>query len=131
MLDPRDEVHAGVADALRDPLERLADEVELVARHFRVLFRGAAAQTVRAGGPFCPPWLAAHLGDRLGLPALTPDPTGRGGVAGTGAGGAVSLPGRPGEWAVACGLAGRPDAAARRAGAVLAKAAAAVSGAAG
>ena len=110
-LDDADEVHRSVVEALRDPLERLANEVELVARHFRVLFRGAAAETLRAGGPHCPPWLAEYLGDHLGLPALTPDPAGGAGAGAAGANRAV-LPGRAGEWAAACGLATRPDASA-------------------
>ena len=103
--DETDELHRSVLDALRGPLTELAGEVELASRHFRVLYRGAAAAVLRGGGPHCPAWLVGHLADHLGLPPLTPDPLGGPGSAGA----AALISGRAGAWAAACGLARRPE----------------------
>ena len=106
LLDESDELHRSVLEALREPLGELTEQVELVSRHFRVLYRGAAADVLRAGGPHCPPWLAGFLAERLGLAPLAPDPFGTGG---SGDCRGAAAPGRPGAWAAACGLAGRPE----------------------
>ena len=89
---------------------------------------GAVPRGRRGDGPSRRPVLPALAGGPVRRPArpaiLAPDPTGRS----AGAVGPATLPGRPGEWAVACGLAGRREPAGRRAGAVLAKATAALAG---
>lgn len=73
-LDPANEVHRSVADAIRGPLETLSSEIELCFRYFKVTFRGHDLNRLAVTGPESCSWLAAWLGERLGLKAELVNP---------------------------------------------------------
>ena len=73
-LDPADDLHRTVIDALRQPLEALASEIELCLRHVKVTFRGAPPESLSVTGPDASAWLAEFLADRLRVPAAAEHP---------------------------------------------------------
>ena len=100
-LDPDDDLHRTVVDALRTTLEGLATEVELCLRHVKVTFRGTAPTGVTVTGPDACEWMAEFFADRLRLPACVGHPFGSG----------AAWPDDPGRFTVAAGLSLRGSAA--------------------
>jgi type IV pilus assembly protein PilM len=64
-LNPDDEIHRGVIDAVRHPLDEMASEIEMCLRYYKVTFRGRAIERVILVGGDASPWLAEYLGQRL------------------------------------------------------------------
>ena len=73
-LDPTNEVHRSVADAIRGPLETLSSEIELCFRYYKVTFRGRELNRLAVTGPESCSWLATWLGERLGITAELVNP---------------------------------------------------------
>jgi type IV pilus assembly protein PilM len=73
-LDPDDEIHHGVADAIRGPLEAMGGEIELCLRYYAVTFRGKPLERVVLCGDEASPWLADYFGERLRLPCDLANP---------------------------------------------------------
>lgn len=65
-LDPEDEVHRSVIDAIRQPLESMGAEIELCLRYYKVTFRGKPLDKIFVTGDGASPWLMEFLTDRLG-----------------------------------------------------------------
>jgi type IV pilus assembly protein PilM len=97
-LDPADDLHRTVIDALRTSLESLAIDLELCLRHVQVSFRGAPTKTLSLSGPDATPWLAEFLADRLRTEVKVAHPFET-------FGGGISVPDQPGRFTIAVGLA--------------------------
>ena len=99
-LETDNEIHRSVIDAIRDPLDALAAEVELCLRYFKVTFRGKPLDKIIVTGNDASPWLAEFLTNSLANPCelgnpfetLSRWPT------------SASALERPGRWATAMGL---------------------------
>ncbi len=99
-LEMDNEIHRSVIDAIRNPLEALAAEVELCLRYFKVTFRGKPLDKIIVTGNDASPWLAEFLANSLANPcelgnpfeSLARWPT------------SASAFERPGRWATAMGL---------------------------
>ena len=65
-LDPNDEVHRSVIDAIRVPLEAVGGEIELCLRYYKVTFRGKPLEKILVTGSDASPWLMEFLSNRLG-----------------------------------------------------------------
>ncbi len=65
-LDPDDEVHRSVIDAIRAPLESMGAEIELCLRYYKVTFRGKPLERILVTGADASPWLLEFLSNRLG-----------------------------------------------------------------
>ncbi|QDT38975.1 pilus assembly protein PilM [Stratiformator vulcanicus] len=98
-LDPSDDLHRTVIGAIRKPLERLANEVELCLRYFKVAFRGKPVDMMTVAGSEASPWLTEYLGTRLGLDCRIAEPFATQHVTHR------LRSGRPANWTAAIGLA--------------------------
>jgi type IV pilus assembly protein PilM len=102
-LNPSDDVHRSVVDAIRGPLETVSADIELCLRYYKVTFRGKPLDRVVVTGSEATAWLVEFLSERLGAPCVlgnplvTPEAT-------LGSGAAVA---RPCQWTTAVGLARR------------------------
>jgi type IV pilus assembly protein PilM len=100
-LNPADDVHRSVIDAIRAPLESVSAEVELCLRYYKVTFRGKPLDRIIVTGSEACPWLVEFLGDRLGTSCVLGNPLDS----------SKTLPGvsadlsRPCQWTTAFGLA--------------------------
>ena len=99
-LDPEDEIHRSIVDAIRNPLENIASEIELCLRYFKVTFRGRPLENIVVTGNEACPWLAEFLTDRLPTSCELGNPFD--GIAETQVCSSVKT--RPGCWATAVGL---------------------------
>lgn len=99
-LDADDEIHRSVIDAIRNPLEAMATEVELCLRYYKVTFRGKPLEKIVVTGCEANPWLVEFLTRRLGSPCQLGNPFTH----------IAHWPGRddatecPGRWTTAIGL---------------------------
>jgi type IV pilus assembly protein PilM len=64
-LNPDDEVHRSVIDAIRDSLEGMGAEIELCLRYYKVTFRGKPLDRIVITGADACPWLVDYLSQRL------------------------------------------------------------------
>lgn len=104
-LDPDNEIHRSVIDAIRDPLESIAAEIELCLRYHKVTFRGTAIDKMVVVGSEGSRWLAEFLSQRLATTCELADPFA-----------VLASPplseaqlGQPWQWATALGLSMRPE----------------------
>jgi type IV pilus assembly protein PilM len=102
-LDPADDVHRSVIDAIRAPLETINADVELCLRYYKVTFRGKPLDRIVVTGSESSVWMAEFLEERLGTrceignPLVSLMPENRKGAAET----------RQGRWTTAVGLSRR------------------------
>ena len=104
-LDPHNDVHRSVIEAIRPQLESLASEVELCFRYFMVTFRGQPVTRLIVTGSESSTWLTEYLGQSLSCPVETGDPF----VTFQRVPQVPSLLERPGRWSAALGLSLRPN----------------------
>lgn len=64
-LDPEDDIHRSVIDAVRGPLEGMAAEIEHCLRYYKVTFRGKPLESLVLTGSETSGWLAEFLEERL------------------------------------------------------------------
>lgn len=76
-LNPDDEVHCSVIEAIRTLLEGTSAEIELCLRYYKVTFRGKPLGKIIVTGAEASPWLAEFLSDRLGMACELGDPFAR------------------------------------------------------
>ena len=92
--------HRALREALRTPVSELGREIDLCLRYFGVTFHGARPEALTlVGGESLQPWLAPMLAEQNGLAVEVGDPTH----------GAIEIENAGAGWAVAVGLAGRPE----------------------
>jgi Tfp pilus assembly PilM family ATPase len=97
-IDPYNDVHRAVMDAIQSPMDALCAEIELCLRYFQVTFRGVPLESVVVAGLDATGWMADYLQRRLGLVTSVADPfTPWGPVP-------EAVQEQPASWAVACGL---------------------------
>jgi len=101
-LDPANDVHRSVIDAIRGSLESISADIELCLRYYKVTFRGRPLDAMTLTGSEASPWLAEFLSERLGVPCDIGNPFRS--LEGTPHG---PLAERPFEWTTAIGLARR------------------------
>lgn len=102
-LDPHDEIHRSIIEAIRQPLESLCVETELCLRYHKVTYRNRPiADLVISGGETCP-WLGEYFQARLGLPSRLANP-----FAGLKEQLRICRRERAGSWITSLGLAMRP-----------------------
>ena len=75
-LDPDDDIHRCVIDAIRRPLEGIADEIERCLRYDKVTFREQPPESITISGAEATEWLVEFLSDRLGTPCKIGNPLG-------------------------------------------------------
>jgi type IV pilus assembly protein PilM len=73
-LDPDNEVHRSVIDAIRDPLETIASEIQFCLRYYKVTFRGTPIAKMIVTGREGSHWLAEFLSERLSTSCELADP---------------------------------------------------------
>lgn len=73
-LNPEDDIHRCVIDAIREPLESIADEIERCLRYDKVTFREQPPAEITLSGAEATAWLAEFLSDRLGTPCRLGNP---------------------------------------------------------
>ena len=74
ILDAEDEIHRSVIEAIRGPLDEMANEIELCLRYHKVTFRGKPLEKMIVTGAEATPWLIDYLQARLGLPCELGNP---------------------------------------------------------
>ncbi|NOX56413.1 MAG: pilus assembly protein PilM [Planctomycetes bacterium] len=99
-LDPDNEIHQTVIEAIRRPLESLSAEVELCMRYFKVTFRGKPLEKVIVTGSEASPWLVEFFEKNLQTPCELGNPFQSLGHLPV----EPELVERPGRWATAIGL---------------------------
>lgn len=67
-LDPANDVHRSVIDAIRSTLENICADIELCLRYFKVTFRGKSLDRMILTGSEASSWLAEFLANRLSTP---------------------------------------------------------------
>lgn len=73
-LDPEDDIHRSVVDALRESLETITSEIDLCLRYYRVTFRGRGPYGAVLCGQEAAPWLAEYLSHRLAMGCTLANP---------------------------------------------------------
>ncbi len=102
-LDPHDEIHRSIIEAIRQPLESLCVETELCLRYHKVTYRNKPiGELVLSGGETCR-WLEEYLQTRLGIPCRLANP-----FAGLKEQLRICQRERAGSWITSLGLAMRP-----------------------
>lgn len=102
-LDPHDEIHRSIIEAIRQPLESLCVETELCLRYHKVTYRNRpVGELVLTGGETCR-WLGEYFQARLGLPCRLANP-----FSGLREQLRVSQRVRSGNWITSLGLAMHP-----------------------
>lgn len=103
----RDQVRRAVADAVREPIEQLAKEIQLCLRYYSVTFRGPQPERVIfVGGEASEPTLVGRMSEALGLPCEVGEPLR--GIDTSAARMGSDRRGLLADWATAAGLALRP-----------------------
>ena len=104
-LDTDNEIHRSVIDAIRNPLEAIATEVELCLRYFKVTFRGKPLNRAVLTGCEANPWLAEFFENRLGTTCVLGNPF----DCLESQPNAPSIMDRAGRWTTAVGLSLKPN----------------------
>ena len=73
-LDPDNEIHRSVVDAIREPLETMAAEIQLCLRYYKVTFRGKPIDKMVVAGCEGSQLLMEFLADRLSTPCELANP---------------------------------------------------------
>jgi type IV pilus assembly protein PilM len=73
-LDPDNDIHRSIVDAIRITLDGMATEIELCLRYYKVTFRGKPLERIIVTGSEASKWLADYLSERLGLSCALGNP---------------------------------------------------------
>ena len=102
-LDPHDEIHRSIIEAIRQPLESLCVETELCLRYHKVTYRNRPiGEVVLTGGETCG-WLGEYFQARLGMNCRLSNP-----FSGMKEQLRISQRERAGGWITSMGMAMRP-----------------------